>query len=83
MKVRAVISAEGVVSIYVLTQSASLAYHRYLGKLGGRLREIEILTPYLLVETDAGACLWAHDIQQGQQVTRANSVMARKYFWRY
>jgi len=75
MKVRAVIS-HGIVRIYVLTQSADLVYHRYLGKLGGRLREIKILAPYLYVETDAGACLWAHEIQQGQQVTRANYVVA-------
>lgn len=63
MKVRAIISPEGVVRIYVLIQSADLLYHRYLGILGGRLREIKILAPYLYVETDAGACLWAHDIQ--------------------
>jgi len=66
MKVRAVISPEGVVRIYVLIQNADLLYHRYLGKLGGRLREIQMLPPYLYVETDAGGCLWADEIQQGQ-----------------
>jgi len=65
MKVRAVISPEGVIRIYVLTQSADLVHHRYLGILGGRLREVEILPPYLHVTTDAGACLWAREIQQG------------------
>jgi len=72
MKVRAVISPEGVARIYGLIQSADLVYHRYLGKLGGRVREIKILAPYLYIETDAGACLWAHEIQQGQQVTRGS-----------
>ena len=63
MKVRAIISPEGVVRIYVLTRNADLVHHRYLGILGGRLCEIKILAPYLYVETDAGGCLWAHEIQ--------------------
>jgi len=76
MKVRAIISPEGVIRIYVL--SPDLMFQRYVGILGGRLREIKILPPYLYVETDDGACLWADDIRQGQRVTHANDELTRE-----